>query len=172
MNGKYIFIISAAFICITASTPIAHEANHKKASPEKTSHWTAPETEGKNLNPVLMSAASILRGRYLFMANCANCHGSRADGKGPDASEMDPRPTNLKVMAGHHSDGDLAWKIKTGRGDMPGWEKVLSENQIWDLVNFIQNLKSTDEGKSEIHGSTINTHGKGHTPQVHSKSQE
>jgi len=153
MNSKYIFIISVVFIYITVSPLIAHEANHKKAAPEKATHWTAPEAEGKNINPVVMSAASIFKGKDLFMVNCANCHGSRADGKGPDAFETNPRPTNLKIMAGHHSDGDLAWKIKIGRGNMPGWKTILSEDQIWDLVNFIQNLKSGDKEKSEIHGT-------------------
>jgi mono/diheme cytochrome c family protein len=43
-------------------------------------------------------------------------------------------------MAGQHSDGDFAWKIANGRGPMPAWKSVLQENQIWDLVNFIQTL--------------------------------
>lgn len=44
-------------------------------------------------------------------------------------------------MAGHHADGDVARKIETGRGDMPGFKKKLKQNKIWDLVNSIQSLK-------------------------------
>jgi len=44
-------------------------------------------------------------------------------------------------VAGHHPDGDMAWKIRTGKVDMPPWKDVITEKQTWDLVNFIQNLK-------------------------------
>ena len=43
-------------------------------------------------------------------------------------------------MAPHHSDGDLHWKIAKGRGEMPGWEEVLSEEQIWMLVHYMKSL--------------------------------
>ena len=37
-----------------------------------------------------------------------------------------------------HSDGDLAWKIATGRDEMPSWIEDFSESEIWDLVNYIK----------------------------------
>lgn len=43
-------------------------------------------------------------------------------------------------MARQHPDSDFAWKIATGRGAMPAWKGILTENQIWDLVNFVQTL--------------------------------
>jgi mono/diheme cytochrome c family protein len=43
-------------------------------------------------------------------------------------------------MAGQHPVGDLAWKIENGRGVMPAWKGILSESQIWDLVNYIKSL--------------------------------
>ena len=39
--------------------------------------------------------------------------------------------------------GDIAWKIAEGRGAMPGFKERLTDEQIWDLVNFIQSLKET-----------------------------
>jgi mono/diheme cytochrome c family protein len=43
-------------------------------------------------------------------------------------------------MAKSHKDGEFAYKIRKGRGDMPAWEIVLSETDIWNLVNYIKNL--------------------------------
>jgi len=38
--------------------------------------------------------------------------------------------------------GDFAWKIANGRGLMPGFKDHLTKEQIWDLTNFIQSLKT------------------------------
>lgn len=43
-------------------------------------------------------------------------------------------------MAPNHSDGDLHWKVAKGRGDMPGWEEVFSDEQIWMLVHYMKSL--------------------------------
>jgi len=61
-------------------------------------------------------------------------------------------------MAGHHPDGDYAWKIANGRGAMPAWSGSLTENQIWDLVNFIQSLGGSRRSKNdnaEIHTAYV-----------------
>ena len=49
------------------------------------------------------------------------------------------------AMSGMHEDGDIAWKIAVGRGAMPGFKEKLSQEQIWDLVNFIQSLKNNSD---------------------------
>ena len=103
-------------------------------------HWAAPSEEKNRINPISLSDESVIRGKNIYLQNCTGCHGVNADGMGADAA-MEPRPSNLKAMAGHHSDGDMAWKIKKGRGPMPAWEIILSEEQVWNLVNYIQNLK-------------------------------
>lgn len=119
-----------------------HEAEKKKTIQIR--HWAAPSEERNRINPIPLSNESVRHGQTLYIQNCTDCHGINADGMGPDADEMEPRPSNLKAMAGHHSDGDMAWKIKRGRGPMPAWETILSEEQVWHLVNFIQNLKKND----------------------------
>lgn len=78
-------------------------------------------------------------------------HGVKALGDGVTAATLDPKPTNLKAMSGRHTDGDFTWKIANGRGAMPSWNKTLNENQIWDLVNFIQNLKNINEHAHQTH---------------------
>lgn len=85
-------------------------------------------------------AASRARGRKLFQAHCAACHGMHGRGDGPAAAALDPKPTDLAAMANHHSDGDYAWKVANGRGAMPAWKGTLTEKQIWDVVNYIQQL--------------------------------
>lgn len=103
-------------------------------------HWMAPPEAGRRGNPIPADGASRERGRKLFEANCAGCHGSSGRGNGPAAARLETLPADLTAMARQHPDGDFAWKIANGRGVMPAWKRILTENQIWDLVNFVQSL--------------------------------
>jgi mono/diheme cytochrome c family protein len=104
--------------------------------------WKAPKEAAERKNPVPKDAAAVERGQLLFEQFCANCHGKSGQGDGPVAAALNPRPANLAERAGHHSDGDFAWKIASGRGSMPAFKNQLTENQIWDLAHFIQSLKN------------------------------
>jgi len=103
--------------------------------------WKAPPKVAARKNPMVGDQVSIGRGKELYRIHCGECHGATGRGDGPKASRTWPRPTDLAQMAGHHPDGDFAWKIETGRGDMPGFKKKLKSDEIWDLVNFMQSLK-------------------------------
>lgn len=103
-------------------------------------HWMAPEAAARRPNPVKANNASQVRGKKLFAANCASCHGRAARGDGPAGAALNPKPADLVTMAGQHPDGDFAWKIAEGRGAMPAWKQALKDEQIWDLVNYIQGL--------------------------------
>ncbi len=108
-------------------------------------HWSAPEDARKRKNPLPGDEDSINRGSDLYRRHCASCHGEDAEGDGPAAGMINPRPANLRKMSGRHSDGDFAWKIENGRGPMPAWKNILSKDQVWDLVNFIQSLSVIGE---------------------------
>ena len=103
-------------------------------------HWGAPPQAAKRTNPNPPTEVSIERGKELYQKHCTACHGPEGRGDGPLAAKLNPRPSNLVQTAGHHPDGDIAWKIEIGRGPMPAWKGVLSKDDIWHLTNFIQSL--------------------------------
>ncbi len=115
--------------------------SHKGGHHMEGEHWTAPKDAAQQVNPVHSDSNTTANGMKIYKDLCYRCHGDRGLGDGPDASGLSVKPTNLKAMAGGHPDGDFAWKIKTGRGEMPAWADELEENEIWDLVNYIQSLK-------------------------------
>ncbi len=114
-------------------------------------HWMAPEEAAKRFNPVKANNASRQRGKKLFAASCASCHGVAGRGDGPAGAALSPKPADLVAMAGQHPDGDFAWKIANGRGPMPAWNGQLSDKNIWDLVNFIQGLANIKDNHQHRH---------------------
>lgn len=109
-------------------------------------HWMAPPAAAQRKNPIRADKASIARGKKIYAANCASCHGASGKGDGPAGKTLKPKPSDLAAMAPQHPAGDLAWKIENGRGAMPAWQGTLKENQIWDVVNFLQALTPSTAG--------------------------
>ena len=94
-------------------------------------------------NPINSSGESIGRGKMLFDRNCTTCHGLRGAGNGPAAHGIATFPRQLWVWnnTGSSTDGYLFWFITHGRNEMPPWGVILSENQRWDLINYIKTLE-------------------------------
>jgi len=94
-------------------------------------------------NPIPRSAESIARGRQQFAKNCAVCHGAEGRGDGAAATALPQRPDDLSKIASPpiFPDGVVAYRIVNGVNMMPAFKSTLSENEIWDLLNFIRSLK-------------------------------
>ena len=103
--------------------------------------WKAPPEFSKRINPVKTDHLSIEKGKTLFIKYCSTCHGQEGLGDGPVALRLATETPDLTAIAGKRTDGELAWKIATGRNPMPRWQDKLSVEQIWFIVNFIQNLQ-------------------------------
>jgi len=149
-----LFFAGLATQGMAADTMGDMDHHHDMGAAEK--HWSAPAKEAKRRNPVPASAASVEEGKKLFQANCTTCHGPAGRGDGPAAASLKPHPADLAEMAGHHPDGDLAWKIANGRGPMPPWKTALSQDQIWSLVNYIKSLGAA------AHALDMEQHDMGH----------
>jgi len=93
-------------------------------------------------NPIPRSAESVARGRQLFQKTCAVCHGPEGRGDGVAAAALPQRPDDLSRIAPPpiFPDGVVAYRIINGVKMMPAFKATLSENEIWDLLNFIRSL--------------------------------
>jgi mono/diheme cytochrome c family protein len=102
--------------------------------------WEAPAAEKAKKNPLPSDAKTAEQGKKVAQINCASCHGPMGKGDGVASAGLSPKPadwTSKKVQV--ESDGEIFWKISTGRGAMPSW-KHLPEAERWALVRYIRSL--------------------------------
>lgn len=104
----------------------------------------AAEQVVRNFDP-----AQMARGQAIFQKNCAVCHGEQAEGtsdwrKPLENGRYPPPPLNGTAHAWHHSTEELKRFILSGgppgEGRMPGWEGVLQDQEIDDILIWIKSL--------------------------------
>ena len=103
--------------------------------------WTAPESAASVKNPLADNAAAVTAGKKIYEDRCADCHGSKGKGDGPAATDLDPKPGDLsKASMNDQPDGALFWKISEGKKPMPTYKSKLSEEQRWQVINYVRTL--------------------------------
>jgi mono/diheme cytochrome c family protein len=102
-------------------------------------------------NPVPATPESIAAGRKAYDANCAGCHGDKAQGAVKAGTPISiiqeqggKQPSDLTDAVWDHgsSDGEIFTVIKRGIPPtmMAGWGGALSDTEIWNIVNYLRAL--------------------------------
>jgi len=100
---------------------------------------------------VAYEAVSIGHGMALYTTRCAPCHGAGGKGDGPGGAGLAKLPADLTAPhTGQHTAGDLFWWITHGirASGMPPFGETLSEDERWDLINFLRALAAADEARA------------------------
>lgn len=108
----------------------------------QTKPWVVPANFKSMKNPVARSDASTKAGLAVYTKNCASCHGKTGLGDGVKARALKNFPGDFsKPEFQSLSDGDVFYKTKTGRDEMPKYEGKLTDDDIWNVVNYMRTLK-------------------------------
>jgi len=117
--------VLAVFALIAALPPLATQA--------------FPETYRKT--PVPFDAISVANGVTIFAKNCVLCHGPQAKGNGILAKTFPIPPVDLltEPHTAKHTAGDFFHWLTHGipGTGMPAFADKLSEEDRWDVVNFL-----------------------------------
>jgi len=102
--------------------------------------WTVPPSQAEKTAPFIFSPESAKKGADLFMKNCQSCHGNptQANFAKMDPSPDDPATEKFQKL----TDGEMFYKITNGRGAMPQFKMILSEEDRWDLISYIRSFHS------------------------------
>ncbi len=103
--------------------------------------WKAPAEADILINPFLIEPLTLPQGQEIYTLYCESCHGVQGQGNGSAAQGLavklpDFKDKNVKDQ----SDGSLFWKIREGRGEMPSFREILSEEQKWQMVEYIRDI--------------------------------
>jgi mono/diheme cytochrome c family protein len=104
--------------------------------------WPVP-AEFKNMkNPAKADAESLQIGKMAYNKNCASCHGKLGLGDGPKARTLEtPSGDFSAAYYQNQTDGEHFYKTKTGREDMPAYDKKIADEDIWHIVNYMRTFK-------------------------------
>ena len=100
---------------------------------------------------VAYNAISVANGMLLYGESCAVCHGIAGYGDGPAAADLKPKPADLTARhAASHTVGDLYWWLSHGIKEtaMPGFKESFSEDERWDLINFLRALSNAERARA------------------------
>ena len=103
--------------------------------------WVAPARAAKKKNPIEANEASLAKGKAVYVKECASCHGDKGKGDGPAIKDLEKKPEDLSAKKTvEQSDGALFWKITEGRKPMASYEKTLSEEDRWHVINYTRSI--------------------------------
>ena len=98
-------------------------------------HGQQNGTAPQKLNPYAGKAEVIAEGEALYKKfNCYACHGMKGGGG------MGPNLTDETWQTGDGSDLNLLAQIRDGKGNMPPFKSMLSDDQAWKIISFVRSL--------------------------------
>ena len=109
--------------------------------------WKAPSRAARKANPIPADLVSKEAGKANYEVACLVCHGTTGKGDGSAAAALERKPGNLADSSlWLQSDGELFWKIGNGSNPMPPFSELFSDEQIWEIVNYVRTLAPEPEG--------------------------
>ena len=108
----------------------------------KAEPWTAPASADTLQNPLKETPKAWKKGAAIYNSACVVCHGNQGYGDGIAGAALNPRPADLtgkKVQ--EQSDGAIFWKLTEGNPPMASYKNIYSEEQRWQLIEYIRQLK-------------------------------
>jgi mono/diheme cytochrome c family protein len=134
---KFKSVIVCAGLLAFSFSQVMNAQGQKKAEA-----WPVPATEKCKVNPVKADDATLQLGTSSWSKNCASCHGKTGLGDGVKGRMCKTNPGDFSSAEFQaFTDGELFYRTKTGRNEMPSFDKKIPENEIWALVNHMRSFK-------------------------------
>jgi mono/diheme cytochrome c family protein len=124
------------FLVISASFAFSAGLN------AQTKSWVVPPNFKSLKNPVVQSEAGNKTGLALYTKNCVSCHGKTGLGNGVKVASLRNSPGDLSKREFQNlTDGEIFYRIKTGKEEMPKFEGKLLDEEMWNVVNYLRSFK-------------------------------
>lgn len=109
--------------------------------------WLIPAGGKDETSPMASVPDAATRGKAVYVANCARCHGPEGKGNGSDSDHAADLTDELRFDI--NTDGVLFYKVWNGHAiqlrtqvdDMPPFDGKLSRDQVWTVVEYVKSLR-------------------------------
>jgi mono/diheme cytochrome c family protein len=95
-------------------------------------------------NPMPPSEESQIAGAKIYRELCARCHGGSRESDNTYGQSFYPPAPQLPLTRTTYTDSELFWIVKHGIRNtaMPAWGKLLSDEEIWQVVGLLRKFDS------------------------------
>jgi len=132
------FLLSALF-CAHSFAFAASNPRFGALNPSETA--AKPVAADMSLSMPLGLKGDFAKGRDFYMQNCFTCHGVTGAGDGPRAYFINPMPRDflLETSQKYLNRPTLFDAISKGRvrSEMPAWNKVLNNQEIANVAEYV-----------------------------------
>lgn len=153
MHRKYIQIRLSVTILLTVIVCLQLHAQN----------WDVPADKKAKNSYIKFDNVTAKEGEVVYNKNCMSCHGN--PGKNNSMKSLQPVPPDLSsAQTQQLTDGELFYILNIGRGLMPSFKNILSENDNWKTISYIrsfnkkyvQTLSKFDPAKSKLVKINVN----------------
>lgn len=84
--------------------------------------------------------SAVERGRAAFARICSGCHGFDGKGGGRTGFAVPPRDLTDPTFQASHTDEQLLFTLRNGKGQMPAFGALLPASEQLELITYIRSL--------------------------------
>ncbi len=116
--------------------------------------WEVPQKANDKISFQMFNEDMANEGRLLYESSCASCHGTPEEA---NYALMVPSPGDpAEDKFQKQTDGALFYKIQIGKEEMPKFENIFSEDEIWNIVAYFRSFnKSYTQPIPDLDGIVI-----------------
>ena len=98
--------------------------------------WVVPDDQRALVAPMKFTPDMQKQGEQIYLKNCQSCHGLM--GK-DNWAKLTPPPGDLsKEKAQVQTDGEIFYRITTGKVPMPEFRNILPEDDRWSIIAYLR----------------------------------
>ena len=100
--------------------------------------WVVPEELNDKVCPFQFTTETVKNGENIFQKNCKSCHGD--PGKKNWAKIVPPPGDPASADFQKQSDGEMFFRVTTGKTPMPKFGNILSDEERWQVISYIRSF--------------------------------
>jgi cytochrome c5 len=130
MMKKYLYVLFFIFIVLRIGV------NAQSAVPD----WVVPDEAKGKVCPFKFTPETVKSGENVFQKNCKSCHGD--PGKQNWTKIVPPPGDPASAGFQGQTDGEMFFRITTGKTPMPQFGNILSDEERWQVISYIRSFNS------------------------------